>query len=180
METWDLYDVDRQKTNKTMKKSEKFPKGDYFSLRVHLCLFNKKGEMLIQQRHFSKKHRPNLWDLTLSGGAISGDNSKQALTREVQEELGLNIDFSKERAFFTINTENSFDDYYLIEKDIDIKDISFKDNEVQAVKWASKEEILKMIEDKKFLLYYPSFIETIFEFKNNNRGVIQPEGKFTI
>ena len=91
MEVWDLYDIDRQKTKKTMKKSEKFPKGDYYSLRVHLCLFNKKGEMLIQQRHSSKKHWPNLWDLTLSGGAIAGDNSRKAITREIKEELEVEI-----------------------------------------------------------------------------------------
>jgi len=75
MEVWDLYDKNRQKTGLTMKKSESFPKGEYYSLRVNLCLFNKNGEMLIQQRHASKKHWPNLWDLTLSGGSVAGENS---------------------------------------------------------------------------------------------------------
>jgi len=176
MEVWDLYDKNRQKTGLTMKKSESFPKGEYYSLRVNLCLFNKNGEMLIQQRHASKKHWPNLWDLTLSGGSVAGENSLDAITREVYEELGLNLDFSKERPFFTINNGSSFNDYYLIEKDVNLKKIKFQDGEVQAVKWASKEEILKMIENKEFLLYYPSFIETIFEM-SKNRGVLKPEGR---
>ena len=179
MEIWDLYDVDRQKTTKTMKKCEKFPKGEYYSLRINMCLFNSRGEMLIQQRHSSKKHWPNLWDLTLSGGAISGDNSRMAITREIKEELGLDIDFSKERPFFTINNGTSFNDYYLITKDIDINKIKFQDGEVQAVKWASKEEILKMIKNKEFLLYYPSFIEFIFDSRKN-RGVLKPEGRLKI
>ena len=68
MEVWDLYDVNRQKTSKTMKKCENFPSGEYYSLRINLCIFNRKGEMLIQQRHSSKKHWPNLWDLTLKIG----------------------------------------------------------------------------------------------------------------
>ena len=67
-----------------MKKCESFPKGEYYSLRINMCLFNTKGEMLIQQRHSSKKHWPNLWDLTLSGGAITGDNSRKAITREIK------------------------------------------------------------------------------------------------
>lgn len=179
MEIWDLYDVNRQKTSKTMKKCENFPNGEYYSLRINLCIFNRKGEMLIQQRHSSKKHWPNLWDLTLSGGAVSGDNSRDAIKRELKEELGLDFDFSNERAFFTINNGSSFNDYYLITNDINLEDIKFQDNEVQAVKWASKKEILKMIKNKQFLLYYPSFIELLFEMKDN-RGVLQPEGRLII
>lgn len=33
----------------------------------------------------------------------------------------------------------------------------------QAVKWASKEEVLKLLEEEEFLPYFPSFIEWLFE-----------------
>lgn len=179
MEIWDLYDIDRQKTGKTMSKSEKFPEGKYYSLRLHLCLFNSKGQMLIQQRDHSKKHWPDLWDLTLSGGSIAGENSTQALAREVKEELGLDLDLSNERPAFTLNHDTAFDDYYLIEKDIDLKDIHFDDGEVQAVKWATESEILEMIEKKEFLLFYPSFIKMLFEIRET-KDVLRPEGRLII
>lgn len=179
MEIWDLYDGDRQKTGKTMSKSEKFPEGNYYSLRIHLCLFNSKGEMLIQQRDHSKKHWPDLWDITLSGGSVAGENSTQALAREVKEELGLDLDLSNEKPVFTTINENAFYDYFIIEKDIDLKDIRFDDGEVQAVKWASESEILKKIKRKEFLLYYPSFIKMLFEIRKT-KNVLQPEGKLII
>ncbi len=179
MEIWDLYDGERQKTGRTMSKSEKFPEGDYRSLRIHVCLFNSKGEMLIQQRDHSKKHWPELWDLTLSGGSIAGENSAKAASREIKEELGLDLDLSNERPVFTMNYDNAFYDYFIIEKDIDIDSVEFKDGEVQAVKWASEKEILKKIKRKEFLLYYPSFIKMLFEIRKT-KNVLQPGSELKI
>ena len=179
MELKDIYDINRQKKNKTISKSEPCAENEYV-LAVHLCLFNSKGQMLIQQRAASKKHWPNLWDVSLSGGVQAGEDSQAGITREVKEEFGIDIDFSKERAYFTINNDGyhqGFNDYYIIEKDIDLKDIHFQDGEVQSVKWATKEEILKMIKNGQFLQYYPSFIETIFDMKQK-RGTLQPSFGF--
>ncbi len=172
MELMDLYDEERQKQKTIIEKGQKIPSG-LCSLRVHLCLFNSKGEMLIQQRHKNKKHWPEAWDISLSGGAQKGDSSKAAITREVKEEFGLDIDFSGERAYFTINADNCFDDFYIIERDIDLKSIHFDDGEVQAVKWAGKDEILKLMKNKKFIQYYPAFINAIFEMRAK-RGIYLP------
>ena len=49
MELWDVYDVDRQLTGKTMVRGEPFEKGAYHIV-VHICVFNSEGQMLIQQR----------------------------------------------------------------------------------------------------------------------------------
>ncbi len=169
MELWDLYDENRQKTGKVVERGEKCPAG-LCHLVVHVCIFNRAGEMLIQQRAASKKSWPNAWDITLGGCAVKGESSVQAIQRELYEELGIRHDFSNERAFFTINFENGFDDYYLIEKDVDLEDIKFVDNEVQNIKWASKDEILQKIKNKEFICYYPSFINALFEMRAK-RGV---------
>ena len=113
MEKWDLYDENRQMLSKTIEKGQKH---DAYTLRVHFCLFNSFGKMLIQQRASSKKHWPNVWDLTLSGSSQVGETSKEAIAREVKEEFGLDIDFSTERACFTFNYANCFDDFYIIER----------------------------------------------------------------
>lgn len=171
MEKWDLYDENRQKLGKTIKKGQNHD-GAY-TLRVHFCLFNSSGQMLVQQRASSKKHWPNVWDITLSGSAQVGETSKEAINREVKEEFGLDIDFSTERACFTFNYANCFDDFYIIEKDIEIKDIKFMDGEVQSVAWVTKEEILQKIRDKNFIQYYPSLIEAIFEIREE-KGIYLP------
>lgn len=172
MEIADLYDEDRQKTGETLERGKPCPEG-LCRLVVHVCIFNKKGEMLIQQRHSTKKSWPNAWDLTLGGCAVAGETSRQAIERELFEELGIKHDFSHERAYMTINFDNGFDDFYLIEKDVKLKDAKFVDHEVQNVKWATKDEILQKIEDKQFIGYYPSFVEALFEMRAK-RGVHKP------
>lgn len=172
MEIWDLYDENRQKTNKTMERGQTCPNG-LCRLVVHVCIFNQKGEMLIQQRQSTKKSWPNAWDITLGGCAIHGETSKQAIERELYEELGIKHDFSNERAFMTINFDNGYDDFYLIEQNVNLKDVKFIDDEVQNVKWASHDEIIHKINNKEFIGYYPSFISALFEMRAK-RGVHKP------
>lgn len=169
METWDLYDENRKKTNRTMERGSTCPDG-MCRLIIHVCVFNKNGEMLIQQRQSTKKLWPNAWDVTLGGSVIKGENSKQAAERELFEELGIKHEFSNERAYMTINFDNGFDDFYLIEKDVDLKNVKFIDDEVQNVKWASEKEIIQKINNKEFIGYYPSFIRALFEMRTK-RGV---------
>ena len=45
----DLYDVNREHTGLTAVRGEKLPEGTY-RMVVHVCIFNNKGEMLIQKR----------------------------------------------------------------------------------------------------------------------------------
>lgn len=49
MEIWDLYDINRIPTGETMIRGEKIKENRYH-LAVHVCIFNKQGEMLIQHR----------------------------------------------------------------------------------------------------------------------------------
>ena len=169
MEKWDLYDNNRQLTGKIIERGQNCPQ-NLCRLVIHICIFNKKGEMLIQQRQSDKKSWPNAWDITLGGCVQTGETSQQAAKRELREELGIEYDFSDVRPYMTINFDNGFDDFYLIEEDVPLNKITFKDNEVQAVKWATEEEILDMIKSKQFINYYPTFISALFEMKEA-RGV---------
>lgn len=49
MELWDVYTVDREKTGRTWQRGNRLENGDYH-LVIHVCIFNKDGQMLIQQR----------------------------------------------------------------------------------------------------------------------------------
>ena len=122
--------------------------------------------MLIQQRQPFKQGWPNLWDITCGGSAVAGDTSQQAASRELFEELGIDYDFESMRPQFTINFERGFDDYYLINYDIDLNQLTLQAEEVQAVKWASKEEILELIKQNQFIPYYESIISFLFESRN--------------
>mgnify|MGYP004471575261 FL=1 len=164
MELWDIYDKNRNLTGRQMHRGSKFGNGD-FHLVVHVCIFNSKNEMLIQQRQPWKNGWPNMWDLTVGGSALAGETSTDAAERETLEEIGYKVDLSNERPFFTINFEYGFDDYYIIQRDIDIKDLKLQYEEVKSIKWATKDEILKLVNDGKFIDYW--FIENLFDIRKH-------------
>ena len=166
MELWDLYTKDRDRTNQTMVRGTKLPEGLYHVV-VHLCLFNSKGEMLIQQRQPFKEGWPDMWDITVGGSAVSGDSSWQAVERETKEELGLELDFSDMRPALTVSFHDGFDDMYVYTNDIDLNDLKLQEEEVQAVKWADKNEILKMLEEGVFIPYHKALIELLFYLKDH-------------
>jgi len=164
MEYWDIYDIERVKTGRTMVRGSEF-EDDAYHLVVHVCIFNDKNEMLIQQRQPFKEGWPNMWDVTVGGSAITGDTSQQAAEREVLEEIGLKLDLKGIRPHLTVNFDRGFDDIYLIEKNVDINELTLQPEEVQAVKWAGREEILAMIEKGDFIPYYPELVNLFFQIR---------------
>ncbi|MBR4112705.1 MAG: NUDIX domain-containing protein [Ruminiclostridium sp.] len=164
MEYWDIYDIERVKTGRTMVRGSEF-EDDAYHLVVHVCIFNDKNEMLIQQRQPFKEGWPNMWDVTVGGSAVTGDTSQQAAEREVLEEIGLKLDLKGIRPHLTVNFDRGFDDIYLIEKNVDINELTLQPEEVQAVKWAGREEILAMIEKGDFIPYYPELVNLFFQIR---------------
>jgi isopentenyldiphosphate isomerase len=168
MELLDLYTADREKTGRTMVRGEPTPAG-FYRLVVHVCIFNPEGQMLIQQRQPFKKGWSNLWDISVGGSAVSGDSSRSAAERETFEELGLSVDLSDVRPTLTVHWEHGFDDYYVLTQSVDLTALRLQAEEVQAVRWASKDEILQMIDDGRFIPYEKSLIELLF-FRRDHRS----------
>lgn len=160
MEKVDLYDKDRQLLNQTAFRGEELPKGTY-RLVVHICLFNDKDEMLIQQRQ-SAKHFPNMWDLTVGGQVSAGETSRQGIQRELKEELGIDMDMSEILPTLSVPFKDGFDDIYIVRKNISLDELTLQKEEVQAVKWASETDILDMIGCGEFIPYYESYIHFLF------------------
>ncbi len=162
MEQWDLYDINRIKLGKTMFRGEKTPK-DKYRIVVHACIFNSKGEMLIQQRQSDKDSFPNMWDLSVGGSVLSGETSQEGIEREILEEIGVKIDLRNIRPHITINFDEGFNDIYLITKDIDDSEIKLQEEEVQNAKWASLDEINEMLDAGTFIPYFSCVLPILFE-----------------
>lgn len=171
MEIWDVYDIDRNKTGQTIQRGEKLPEGG-FHLVVHICVIGSDGRMLIQQRQPFKKGFSNLWDVTAGGSAVKGENSRQAAHRELLEEVGLELDFEGVRPHFSVSFDVGFDDWYVVFADLDISALKLQYEEVQAVRWATPEEILALIDRGKFVPYFKGYISTIFA-TSHHLGTIQ-------
>ena len=166
MELWDLYTQDRQPTGLTMVRGSEHPQG-YYRLVVHVCIFNSKGQMLIQQRQPFKEGWPNMWDVSVGGSVVAGESSREAAEREVAEELGLEISLEGVRPAITISFKEGFDDNYVMIRDVKDEEITLQPEEVQAYKWADEAEILQMIEAGEFIPYHKGKIELLFFLRNH-------------
>ena len=164
MELVDLYDENRLPLGKTAERSASKGPGE-LRLVVHVCIFDRRGRLLIQQRTRSKFIFPNLWDVSVGGGVDAGETSRRGAEREVREELGVSLDLSGLRPSVTVNFDGGFDDFYILTKDLSIEGLTLQEEEVQAVRWASLEEILDMLGRGAFIPYPESFLRFLFDMR---------------
>ena len=172
MEQFDLLDRNRIPTGELMVRGTPEPEGRYRQT-IHVSIFNSKGEMLIQQRIGTKRVWPNMWDISVGGCVSAGEHTYQAAERELFEELGIKVDLSNVRPSLTSNFARGFDDHFILNMDIDLKDLKLQEIEVQDAKWATLEEIESLINEGKFVKYFDNFVRLLFEMQNKHYGVIR-------
>lgn len=163
----DIYDNFRKKTGKIIPRSQRIPR-NFYKLIIHACIFNNKNEMLIQKRQKIKRAWPNLWDMTVAGGVISGEDSQTTVQRELEEELSIKYDFSKKCPDLSMKSEFRIDDVYLVDDIfVDINKLVLQEDEVSDVMWASLNKILELKKKKEFIPYNESYLKILFFLKNN-------------
>jgi isopentenyldiphosphate isomerase len=166
MELWDLYDRDRVKLGKTASRSDrdKLADGEYH-LTVHAAIFNSDGKMLIQRRTDNKESWPGLWDITVGGAVVSGEDTRLGIERELEEELGIIESFKDARPYLTIHSTRCICDVYILVRDVDLESLVFQPTEVSAARYATLDEITELIKEGKFLPYRESYIRMLFDLK---------------
>lgn len=164
MELVDLYDENRMPLGKT---AERYSKKDPGELRVvvHVCLFDRQGRLLIQKRTVNKHIWPGLWDVTVGGGVDAGETTRQGAEREIREELGYPLDLTGVRPTVTVNFAGGFDDFFVVEQEVDICALTLQEEEVEAVRWVTLEELLAMVDDGSFIAYPKSFLQFLFDMR---------------
>lgn len=171
MELWDIYDIDRVRTGRVAQRGKPASEGGLgegeYHLVVHICVFNGRGQLLLQQRQKDKEGYPNLWDVSAAGSALAGETSAAAASRELREELGLVHDFTKERPFWTTHFERGFDDWYFIRMEADISDLRLQPEEVQDARWADLAEIERMLDSGEIVPYYRDLVRLWFVMKDH-------------
>jgi len=56
---------------------------------VHILVFNSRGELFLQKRSLNKDVAPGKWDTSVGGHVNAGEDIKEAVLREMEEELGI-------------------------------------------------------------------------------------------
>ena len=88
-EIFDIVDADDQVTG-TATRGEVHAR-NLLHRAVHVFVFNKHGDLLLQKRSLLKDTCPGLWDSSVSGHLDSGEGYESAAIRELSEEMGITV-----------------------------------------------------------------------------------------
>ena len=166
MEYWDRYDSDKNKTGRTMKKNDWILKDGEYHLTVLGVIMRPDGRFLITQRVMTKAWAPGWWEVS-GGAAMAGEESEEAVMREIKEETGLDVSNAEGGYVFTYHRENPgegdnyFVDVYRYVMDFDESDLNLQEAETLGYRLALPEEI-KALADEGIFLHYDS-IKKVFE-----------------
>lgn len=162
MELRDLYNEKRILTGKTIEKGKDVPLGFYY-ITVVVFIENSKNEFLLQKRVMAKDGK---W-ATTGGHPVSGESSLEGMVTEIKEELGLDVKQNELTLFKSIMTNDDFVDLYYLKRDIDISDIVLQKEEVDDVKWFTREEINELIKENIFSELHLEFYNDCIDFLDN-------------
>ena len=167
-EWWDVLAADGLPTGRVVVRNTSgdpaanLGPGEYHRA-VGVCVFDGRGQVLIQQRSADRAVNPGKWDCAGGGSVLAGETSQRAATRELAEEVGIDIDFAGVRPALTIaNPDNFFDIYLADAPGLDIGALALQAGEVQAVRWAGLGEVRAMLAEGVFWPYHPSLIDLLF------------------
>ena len=162
-EKLDVYNIDKKRTGKVIERKQgvTLNNGEYI-ISVQCWIVNSEGKILLTQRILNKNNGGK-WEPT-GGLVISGETSKQGIKRELKEEIGLDIEDDKIRLIKEIVEENEklnfFRDIYLIKEDINLDELSFNDEVIDA-KYVTIEEFSKMIENNESFEWLKYFLDVM-------------------
>ena len=167
MEFWDIYDENKQLTGLKMKRNDWCLKEGEYHLTVLGVIARPDGTFLITKRVMTKAWAPGWWEVS-GGGVQAGESSEEAVRREVKEETGLDVRNAEGGYAFTYKRvnpdegDNYFVDVYRFVMDIDEKDVSFQEAEIDGHMFATREQIESFAKEGKFLHY--DSIKQVFSF----------------
>jgi 8-oxo-dGTP pyrophosphatase MutT (NUDIX family) len=158
MEMWDIYDENKERTGRTMQKNDWCLKEGEYHLTVLGIVAHTDGRFLITKRVMTKAWAPGWWEV--SGGACqAGEDSKDAVLREVREETGLDVSGWDGGYLFSYKRENLgegdnyFVDIYRFCADFDEADIHLQEEETDGYMLATFEEVQALAAQGIFLHY---------------------------
>ena len=127
-------------------------------------VFNKKGELLLQQRALDKYHSPGLWTNTCCSHQRDGESNIEAGKRRLEEEMGFSCDleelfwFVYKASFDNGLTEHELDHVMIGHYD---QDPEINKEEVASHKWMLLEDVKKDIDMRPEL--YTEWFKIIFK-----------------
>tara|TARA_B110000091_G_scaffold105168_1_gene114201 strand:+ start:57 stop:605 length:549 start_codon:yes stop_codon:yes gene_type:complete len=127
-------------------------------------VFNKNGELMLQQRAAHKYHSPLLWTNTCCSHQRDGETNLEAGTRRLQEEMGFTTNLKEVFSFiYKAPFDNGLTEHELDHVMVGTfeKKPAINAEEVQNYKWMSLENVKKDIETNSEI--YTAWFKIIFK-----------------
>jgi isopentenyldiphosphate isomerase len=138
--------VDEQDKIIAYKDRQRIKPGDIYRITA-LWLENSKGEVLLAQRGLNKNYYPGKWGAAAAGMVDKGENYEKTMLREMREELSLkNIEIVKGYKQTVAEERNYFMQWFSAKVDKPSNKFNIQKEEVNTMKWFSKEELFEVIE----------------------------------
>lgn len=166
MELWDIYDINKNRTGRTMERNNWCLKDDEYHLTVLGVVARRDGKFLITKRVMTKSWAPGWWEVS-GGAAMAGEESADAVKREVLEETGLDVTDFEGGYMFSYKRENPgkgdnyFVDIYRFIGDFEESDVHPQEAETDGFMLATVEQIKEFAAEGIFLHY--DSIKEVFE-----------------
>ncbi len=147
-ELWDIYNEQQEITGLKLERGKAIPQG-FYHLVVSAWIVNSQGQYLLSQRHPNKSY-PGYWECT-GGSVLSGESSLLGAVREVEEELGIDLDANSGRLICRAkrDKEQDFYEVWLFHADIAIEELKLQKTEVVNAQWVDMETLREMFATKK-------------------------------
>ncbi len=153
-EFWDVYDRRRQPAGRLHQRGTPLTSGDYHIV-VSAWVLDSAGRLLVDLRH-GQKPFGLLWETT-GGSATAGEDSRTAILRELEEELGLRFDPGDAVLADTRRRDSlaSFLDSWMFRWDGGAEELTLQEDEVLEAKWVTPQEYRDMKERGELVPHMP-------------------------
>ncbi len=142
MEYNDIYDSRRQRTGRVHLRGTPWREGE-FGLVVCVWVYDGRGNLLLTRRAPGKSFA-GTWENS-GGAAQAGEDSRQAIVRELYEETGIRAEAGDFELLAQTKDRNMFYDHYCLHADVPLTRVRLQRGETDAVMWASFQDIHEMI-----------------------------------
>ena len=142
MEFNDIYDKDRNLTGRVHRRGTRWRPGEY-GLVVCVWVYDGKGNVLLTRRAKGKSFA-GTWENS-GGAAQAGENSRQAIARELFEETGIRAEEDEFELIGSDRDRNTHFDFYCIKRTTPLTKIVLLPGETDGVQWASFEQVREMV-----------------------------------